>query len=53
MSLYYTLTLPEIDFVHYYIVAWLVAWYSSGLGMLSIARQSLGPSIPILGLETM
>lgn len=32
MSLYYTLTLPEIDFVHYYIVAWLVAWYSSGLG---------------------
>jgi hypothetical protein len=32
MSLYYTLTLPEIDFVNYYVVAWLVAWYSSGLG---------------------
>ncbi|KAL0020410.1 hypothetical protein WJX77_000240 [Trebouxia sp. C0004] len=34
MSLYYTLTLPEIKFVDYYIVAVLVTWYTSGLGYL-------------------
>lgn len=34
MSLYYTLTLPEIKFMDYYTVAVLVTWYTSGLGYL-------------------
>ncbi|KAK9803611.1 hypothetical protein WJX72_004863 [[Myrmecia] bisecta] len=34
MSLYYTLTLPEIAFVDYYTVSLLVVWYTTGLGYL-------------------
>jgi len=50
MSLYYTLTLPEIDFVHYYIVAWLVAWYSSGLGYL--ASVAMAPQNSMVAAAT-
>ncbi|BDA44911.1 probable broad substrate specificity ATP-binding cassette transporter at N-terminal half [Coccomyxa sp. Obi] len=32
MSVYYTLTLPEIKFINYYIISLGVTWYTSGLG---------------------
>ncbi|KAK9908170.1 hypothetical protein WJX75_003729 [Coccomyxa subellipsoidea] len=32
MSVYYTLTLPEIKFINYYIISLGVVWYTSGLG---------------------
>eukprot|EP00884_Botryococcus_braunii_P009425 jgi/Botrbrau1/18484/Bobra.0072s0064.1 len=34
LSVYYTLTLPEIHFLDYYVVAVLVVWYTSGLAYL-------------------